>query len=766
MGEVETTLLRLVAKNGRHLGTLRIALLPSRRSSADTPPLLDLTDDPDRDVTLEPIQLLEGHEYHYLLEVGMPAQSIQLEPFEFFEPDNRQGRTGRLRPGLSTGRVEVTLRVDDRDEGHSSFEVRSKKLDYLKHYRWMLRDIADVAAELVMERFAPAEQRFVVDDSADARTMYQRFQFLQSLIAGEDFAAAMSAILSRPYVAWEDQEIVLRPSQGIRAGSFVQRQWLRPGARLNISSPSGDELSIPAIIKVPRTEATLDNAPNRFVKFALERWRDLALMVKNALVEGAATHPAQRGHREVDSLIVFLDTTLSEPLFGDVGPLDVYPADNQVLHKREGYRELFRSYVLSELGSKLAWSAGDDVYGAGQRNVATLYEYWTFFQMARLVSSFCSTQLDLTSLVNFDDQGLNLTLERRRSVRFSGSVMRLGRQLNLELWFNRSFGVGRTSHGSWTRTMRPDVALFVSTDRSDATFDSVWLHFDAKYRVDAIQDVMGTGGIQEDGADEDEEAEQSTSGDELRKVARRDDLLKMHAYKDAIHRSAGAYVLYPGNESRVEREFHEILPGLGAFVLRPSEEGEPEGNEPLARFIDEVLTHLCTQISEHERDRYWLRETHDNPDSQPSAARVAPFLSRPPADTPVLLGYVKSEAHRAWIHRTKMYNLRAGRRTGAVDVQSRELGAEIVALYHPDLALIELWSITDAPRLMTKAQLLETGYSEPGGELYFCLQLDEKLGDETTTGLAVSRLVATKARLGPTSPVGAPAVVSWLDLVR
>ena len=50
----------------------------------------------------------------------------------------------------------------------------------------------------------------------------------------------------------------------------------------------------------------------------------------------------------------------------------------------------------------------------------------------------------------------------------------------------------------------------------------------------------------------------------------------MHAYRDAIRRTAGAYVLYPGNDGddkRFEefdhRGFHEVLPGLGAFAIRP-----------------------------------------------------------------------------------------------------------------------------------------------------------------------------------------------------
>ena len=48
----------------------------------------------------------------------------------------------------------------------------------------------------------------------------------------------------------------------------------------------------------------------------------------------------------------------------------------------------------------------------------------------------------------------------------------------------------------------------------------------------------------------------------------------MHAYRDAIRRSAGAYVIYPGDEERTPfMEHHEVLPGLGAFPLRPGATG-------------------------------------------------------------------------------------------------------------------------------------------------------------------------------------------------
>ena len=48
----------------------------------------------------------------------------------------------------------------------------------------------------------------------------------------------------------------------------------------------------------------------------------------------------------------------------------------------------------------------------------------------------------------------------------------------------------------------------------------------------------------------------------------------MHAYKDAIRRSGGAYILYPGKtESKTNFQgFHEIIPGVGKFLPRSREE--------------------------------------------------------------------------------------------------------------------------------------------------------------------------------------------------
>src|SRR5690606_17839158 len=126
----------------------------------------------------------EGCEYRYeiQLEPDVPPGNITTDRPEIFRRDKVHGRTGRIRTGLYTGTLPVTLRAGDHLLGSFELEVRARKLDYLSHYRWMLRDLADVFAEVVMRRFAPTEAYFSPRWDLDAPTLYQRFAFLKSII--------------------------------------------------------------------------------------------------------------------------------------------------------------------------------------------------------------------------------------------------------------------------------------------------------------------------------------------------------------------------------------------------------------------------------------------------------------------------------------------------------------------------------------------------------------------------------------------------------
>jgi MrcB-like, N-terminal domain/PD-(D/E)XK nuclease superfamily len=176
---------------------------------------------------------------------------------------------------------------------------------------------------------------------------------------------------------------------------------------------------------------------------------------------------------------------------------------------------------------------------------------------------------------------------------------------------------------------------------------------------------------------------QSKIGSEpiTRSAAKYADLLKMHAYRDAIRRTAGAYVLYPGSPGSDQKfeGFHEILPGLGAFAIRPNKEGNAEGIETLGRFLDDIVEHLANRTTARERLSYHMAEAY--------AAREPPvgygalelpetdlygkeFRALPTAEDMVLIAWYENDAQLDLARDVEGFiYVRLGRRRGALHVQ-------------------------------------------------------------------------------------------------
>ena len=737
---------------------LRVALLPTVDAEEPIARLLDLRGVAARDEALEPVQLLEGAEYRYEFLGKLVARGMSTDRPEVLEPDDDTGRTGRLRPGLYTGSMRIKVFRDAREIGIAAFEVRSRKLDYLTDYRRMLSDVAEVATEAVMERFAASEQTFTPAETGDPLTLYQRFAFLQSLLSHDAFQAALHRILNRPYEEWKTTEELRSSGQGVRSGSQLSRQLSSPGRRLHWpESPLG--IDVPAAIRRTRTEATLDNVPNRFVKFALTGWREVVQRLYDAMSRLAPSAAVSRGLRESQALLDSLDALLGEELFREVGDLRVFPSGNQALQKREGYRDIFRAYVQFEVAAQLSWRGGEDVYEAGQRDVATLYEYWAYIKLAQIIARVCDSPFDFSSLLSPGRDGISLELRRGAQSSLTCGASRLGRQLKMTTWYNRRFGksiVGR--EGSWTTGMQPDISIKVEVNTSNLElYEPVWIHFDAKYRLEKIGEVFEGPVLnhsQTGKPPEQDEYEAPTAG------PKRDDLNKMHAYRDAIRSSAGAYILYPGDEKRRPyRAFHEILPGLGAFPLHPSVSGDADGVGEIQAFLNDILDHVADQASQHERARWWQERVYGSKGSQLGLPAV-PFLTKPPADARVLVGFVKSEEHLAWIHQSGYYNLRADERRGSV--QRALLDSDLLLLWGDGLGeRVELWRIAGTVEAFSGTDLQALDYPEPGGKRYYCLRLMDLIPSTAYAGRDRWWIEGVLAETNPTANYGAPASLAW-----
>ncbi|MGX9789750.1 DUF2357 domain-containing protein [Mycobacterium sp. MMS18-G62] len=729
------------------VGDLLIANLPGRQ---------DTTFSASGDAALR-----EAGVYRY--EISADATDVDVEPRELFDPDDASCKRGRLRPGQAVGRLRIQV-IDrtTRLKGSTDVDVLAVKLDHENEYRQMLTDISSFAAEAVLQGFAPS-MLDLAPSELPAELLYLRFAMIAAYLQDPAFEAAIARVTSQPHRTWVSEQQIRPIGSPFPAGAAFRRAVCAPGRRVPWAGGPATLASLPAALTRDRTEASVDNSANQLVKFALERWRAVAVELSDVLSRASQkveAGPLRRGQQIVADVGAQLDEYLAHPLFREITSLRTMPTSDQVLLKREGYREILRTFAMTESGPTLRIDREEmsDVFAASQRNIATLYEFWCFLAVVDSLGRVCGEDRTARAFTVAGD-GTSLTMRSGDASKLSWSVRRGGRPLCVEVFFNRTFAGKDDRRGSWSRAMRPDCSVRIRPEASTPSRVltqelEVWLHFDAKYRVDNLLAQLTSD------PDSDELSRESTTSG----GAKRDDLLKMHAYRDAIARTAGAYVLYPGSEIKDIRRhpgFKEVLPGLGAFPLRPSSDGLPSSSQALDQFLNDVLKHVASQVTRDERHRFWTATVHRPGEPILESSLTTDFLEEPPADTDVLLGFVRSVEHRRWIERVRQYNIRAGDREGAVEIGGRELGAKLLLLYENRNGALH---VVNAAKLVrwrpaTAADLLATGYPNPGGHIYFVADVDfvEHL-PPWADSIDVQLLANVR--------YGAPVVVTWWDVIR
>jgi hypothetical protein len=691
-----------------------------------------------------PTQLLEGKSYEYI----------------FSDPDYRlktnytgiitQSRStnfagGRIVPNIFVGTLTAYVYHKDTPECESAvfFEVLASKFDnepnksYREHYRYMLESITEKSTELLMQINSPIHQNYEVDFDKDPKTIYQRFCFVRSLIGSQEFGEALQKIISNPKTNWSENLEAMDTRSIRRFNQSHIRQLVSGSNRTLLDEKHSLRLygldSIPSKILGVKKVEVLDNPENRFIKHALEVY---LAFCENCLEKFP---PATRERKEADILVKKLENALGHTFFNEISRPTSLSLNSPVLQRKGGYREILNSWLKFDLAAKLIWKGGDDVYQAGKRDIATLYEYWLFFTLYDLFKE--KFKLDTHSidgksydhLFDIDKNEIQLMVKAGRHVALQGKCDIETKSIMVKFSYNRSFQGGNiysdSKSGSWTSTLRPDYTLtFWPENLKEKEAEKleliVHIHFDAKYKVN--QFLVNTS-IE----DLDKEKEEERKGN-----YKNADLLKMHAYKDAIRRTGGAYILYPGTEEKAFRGFHEIIPGLGAFAINPSE--DKSGIDKLLGFIDKVISHLLDRSSQRNRLSSKVYEIHKHKkdddnilhESFPEFHNGDSSRRIIPDETYVLVGYSRSKERMDWYQNKGLYNFRMDDDAGSLALDKKVVDAKFLLLRENGIDKAEkLYRITSqGPKVYSKLKLQKLNYPEIGtGKDYYLVVEIEKV---------------------------------------
>lgn len=679
-------------------------------------------------------QLQEGCEYQYEFSADNGRNYQFDEETEIITFSKLHGHPvmGTIQTGNYVGQLSLRVRDVETDErvGTVVVDIRSVKTDYEHDYRQMLDDIANYYTDLVLLQSSPVTQSLEMDRDADSMTLYQHFCFIRAIIDSDSFHEAIHKIEANPVKKWTETTI-MRPIQSVRRfNRHMIRQIATARDRVRLSDGEGlfDEngfpRSVPRLLEVESKKDTVDNTENQFVKMVLHTFYVFCLEFKQM------KNASERLKTEADICADNISQMLQSQFFRHISLPTHINMNSPVLQRKEGYREVLQAWVIHDLAAKLNWTGGENVYQAGKKNVATLYEYWLFFKLQELISKFFNLNMkDKEKLVKSDSDGIDLNIIQGRQTVIRGKSISGLRTLNVAFYYNRTFrhiaDTEETIHkaGSWTTAMRPDYTLSIwpgditqnEAERQDLI---VHIHFDAKYRLNKI--------LLDDSNENDQEIDKELSDEkdqQDRGIYLRADLLKMHAYKDAIRRTSGAYIIYPGTENRVIRGFHEIIPGLGAFCIRPGY--WEEDSQYLVEFISQVKEHMLDRTSEREKLSYYDYDIHNTHDSHPLIDRLPEPVNENrsflPDETNVIVAYYRNQKHLNWIMDNHVYNFRAGVSRGSLQLSADLVSARYLLLYHNDIVQPLVRLLKEGPKIYSSEELIQMGYPNPTPDSNFYL---------------------------------------------
>lgn len=675
-------------------------------------------------------QLLEGKEYEYELvddSLNEPADWSLEGPVSMIQKNPRHKNRGVITTGIYVGTAHFKAVKTGANEGVPvDFEFLSVKTSYRSDYRHMLSDITSYYTDLVMQQGSPVTQKFEVDYDTPQHTLYQKFAFVKSIIEDDQFDEAIHKIVSNPVRKWAETTVERHIESVKKLSKNSLRQIVTRKDRVPYSGVVDGLDSLPRYLSVSHKTDSVDTPENQFVKYVLTSFYGFCSSL------GTKKNATPQLRMEIDAVCNILAGYMNGLFFKDVSNPSQLNLGSPVLQRKEGYREILQAWLMFDLAAKITWNGGDDVYEAGKKNVAVLYEYWLFFKLMECVSEvFDVPAVEKKCLISQDADGINLELRQGHTKMIHGTTTAGNRRLNINLYYNRTFSHTDDiySSGSWTMNMRPDYTLSIwpgelseaEAEREDAI---VHIHFDAKYRLNKI--II-----------EDKEIDLESSEKELQNekedreidIYKRGDLLKMHAYKDAIRRTGGAYVLYPGTEKKIRKGFHEIIPGLGAFCIAPGHEDEQI--PALKRFLREIVDHFMDRTSQREKVAVAEHEIHSTPPNPFYEMFPEPYGNSVfPDSVRVLLGCYKNQEHLEWILKTGKYNIRCGgNRDGAVELEDTFINVKYLLLYDmADYSVKYILKMTKAhPVVITDTMLAAMDYPEPTpGQLYMLYDVSKE----------------------------------------
>ena len=547
---------------------------------------------PDIGANFAELMFLEETEYQILFESDDAKASFEVlyslikindnhfKQFRFELGDNKQYKiAGTLNFRSYVGKSFLDVRKGGINSVRIPIEVRSKKIDYFNQYSAMIADLSQHSLSLIFEVNSPLYQEFELD-YRKKETYYEDFMFLEYLFRYDNLPSIFEYLSKNLHSQLKNHTETVPISFASNVNQNTIKNIISKPNNLvksNADFKIVDKLNgyIPAEIEQTKHEDIIDIPENQFFKYFLELISNLVEKLLESSKEGYIN----------DKLLSFSDQIgyyLSSKFFNHISTMEYVPFNSQILHKKEGYREIFQYFLMLEFSFRLSWDEINNQFKGFEKKLSELYEYWCYFRILKVLNDLSVKKISFEDVFKINKDNWSISIKKGRQSRKRFKLFLYGQDIEIELFYNLRFSDG-SQYRSYSLAFKPDYTLLVKIN------DKInYIHFDAKYRSELeivnFYDKIGSEKELDDEIDERDELE------EKEYVFKDGDIYKMHTYKDSILMTEGSYVLYPGNKTKQFFESTTVIPSVGAFSLTPGNEGFEE--DELESFIKNVIKTL------------------------------------------------------------------------------------------------------------------------------------------------------------------------------
>ncbi|WAA10987.1 restriction endonuclease-like protein [Fervidibacillus albus] len=452
--------------------------------------------------------------------------------------DDRQLLMGQLDFTNEVGLSTFSIQFDGKNVLTVTIEIFPSKLSYKKDYEQLLKEVNDEIYNLSFH-FIKKTCKMGGIQASERSTPSEFFRLLEHYI--HPFMNAIRQIEKRPHHQLTKEYVWVRADRVKKQDSYIRNYFIKHPQLFKrfIDKKSGKELQLPSKGHTIKKKITLDNFENRFVKWMIIRivnkLDDLLNRINQIHTRFSNIKDKELVER-IRSTKARLIQTLKNPFWAQIGKLD-RSVMNLVIQTKAGYRDTYKIYLILMKGISLQ----GEIVKMSLKDVATLYEYWTYLKMAQILRK--QFVLETQDVVNLKHGTLFVRLDETRNSRQVFLHPHTGERIVLS--YQKSI------FNLPTVSQRPDIFLEIQKKGVDYTYNYA---FDAKYR------------IQFDNGNGDDFLQPGPGPME-------EDINTMHRYRDAlVAKSGGPY------------ERH----AFGAYVLFPWHDEDNYENHPFYKSIEEV----------------------------------------------------------------------------------------------------------------------------------------------------------------------------------